>query len=140
MNALRSGVDLVGLMLDLAFARPVAVQPIGKAGVRTHQLLIAVLGAAAAGSARRGVAREIWQALAGRGDYACSNEELTPVRGDPIAALPVVAAAVLTLVSPSAGKLFERGAVGGYALSPEGWEQILAMASADPAKPSAPRT
>ena len=100
MNALRSGVDLVGAMLDLAFARPLPARTSGNTGVRTHQLMIAILGAAQAERPRRGVAREIWQALARRGDYAHSAEELTPVRGDPIAALPVLAGAALTLAWP----------------------------------------
>ena len=129
MNALRSGVDLVGAMIDLAFARPVVTQPGGKAGVRTHQLMIAILGAAQADRPRRGVAREIWQALTHRGDYAHSAEELTAVRGDPIAALPVLAAAALALASPGTAKRFERGAVGAYALTPEGWAKVIAAAA-----------
>jgi glutathione synthase/RimK-type ligase-like ATP-grasp enzyme len=126
MNAFRSGVDLVAMMLDLALARPVAAQPAGKAGVRTHQLLIAILGAAQSG--RLAVAREVLAALRRRGDYKNSAEELTPLRGDPLAALPVLAAACLTLAWPPAAKLFERGAVGAYALTPEGWAQIVAAA------------
>ena len=36
--------------------------------------------------------REILAAVRRRGDYKNSVEELTPVRGDPLAALPVLAA------------------------------------------------
>jgi predicted ATP-grasp superfamily ATP-dependent carboligase len=128
MNAWASGVDLVGAMLDLAFARPPSPEPAGKTGVRTHQLLIAILGAAQQRRRRIAIAREILAALRRRGDYAHSIEELTPLRGDPLAALPVLAAAVLTLAWPPAGKWFEQGAVGNYALTPEGWKQILAAA------------
>ena len=129
INAYRSGVDLVGTMLDLALSRPVAVQPTGQAGVRTHQLLIAILGAAQSTRSRIAVMREIWAAAAGRGDYANSVEELTPVRGDPIAAIPVAAAAALTLAWPPASRLFERGAVGSYALTPAAWAEIVASAN-----------
>ncbi len=121
MNAFRSGVDLVGMMLDLALARPVAAQPQGKAGVRTHQLLLAVLGAAQDKRPRLAVMREIFAAFGRSGDYANSVEELTPLRGDPLGALPLLAAAAMTLAWPPAAKLFERGAVGAYALTPEGW-------------------
>ena len=130
MNAWASGVDLIGAMLDLAFARPRSAEPAGEAGVRTHQLLIAILGAAQKRRPRIAVAREIFDAARRRGDYAHSVEELTPVRGDPLAVLPVLAAAVLTLAWPPAGKWFERGAVGDYALTPEGWARILAAAKA----------
>jgi predicted ATP-grasp superfamily ATP-dependent carboligase len=128
INAWRSGVDLVGMMLDLALDRPVSVQPVGQAGVRTHQLLIAILGAAQSTRSRLAVLRELWLAAAGRGDYAHSVEELTPVRGDPIAAVPVAAAAALTLAWPPASRMFERGAVRSYALTPAAWAEIVASA------------
>jgi uncharacterized membrane protein HdeD (DUF308 family) len=73
--------------------------------------------------------QEILAALRRRGDYKNSIEELTPLRRDPIAALPVLAAAVLTLAWPAASKVFERGAVGAYALTVEGWAKIVAAAN-----------
>jgi predicted ATP-grasp superfamily ATP-dependent carboligase len=129
MNAWLSGVDLVGAMLDLAFARPLPAQAPGKPGVRTHQFLIAILGAAQSTRSRLAATQEILAAVRRRGDYANSVEELTPFRGDPLAALPVVAAAVLTLAWPPAAKMFERGAVGAYALTVEGWAKIVAAAN-----------
>ncbi|HKN28574.1 MAG TPA: ATP-grasp domain-containing protein [Roseiarcus sp.] len=135
MNAWRSGVDLVGAMLDLAFARPAPAQPPGESGVRTHQLLIAILGAAQTGRPRLDVIREILAAAQRRGDYANSVEELTPLRGDPLAALPVLAAALLTLAWPAASKVFERGAVGAYALRAGGWAEIVAAAKAANCQP-----
>ena len=128
MNAFRAGVDLVDMMLDLALARPIAAQPPGKAGVRTRQLLLAILGAAQGERPRLAVMHEIFAALARRGDYENSVEELTPLRNDPLAALPLLAAAAAALAWPPAAKLFERGSVGAYALTPEGWEEIVAAA------------
>ena len=126
MNAFRAGVDLVGMMLDLACRRPIAAEPPGKPGVRTRQLLIGILGAAETG--RLAIMREVLAALSGRGDYAHSVEELTPVRGDPLAAVPVLAAAAFTLAWPPSRKAFERGAVGAYALTPEGWAETVEAA------------
>ena len=100
------------------------------AGVRTHQLLLAVLGAAQDGSGRRGVARELALACARRGPYAGSAEELTPLRGDPLAGVPVVAAAIATLASPGAHRLFTEGAVESYALTPEAWGRIASVVPA----------
>jgi biotin carboxylase len=86
-NADRSGVDLVGPLLEIATGRSPQPQPAPRAGVNTHQLLLAVLGAAE-NNGRRGVAGELLTAGRRRGAYRDSAEELTPVRGDPRAALP----------------------------------------------------
>ncbi len=154
-NAWRSGVDLVGALLDVACAgRPAAsaglpgartglpaarvglpgvrtdrpkAQPPGRPGVLTHQLLLAILGAGADGRGRHGVAAEIRAALAHAGSYRGSAEELTPVRGDPLAAVPVVAATVALLIRPALWRRLTVGSVAGYALTPAGWGQLLSV-------------
>ena len=125
-NAERAGVDLVGALLDLARGRAVEPGPAGRAGVGTHQLLIAILGAAETGRGRRGVASELAQAVLHRGDYAGSREELTPVTEDPKAALPLGAMAAALLAKPEAHKQFTGGAIAGYALTARGWREICA--------------
>jgi hypothetical protein len=95
--------------------------------VATHQLLLAVLGAGAGGRGRRGVTAEILDALAHRGCYQGSSEELTPVRGDPLAAVPVVVAAAAMLVRPALWRRLTSGSVAGYALTPAGWDQLLSV-------------
>jgi predicted ATP-grasp superfamily ATP-dependent carboligase len=124
-NAWLAGVDLVALTLALALGEhpPASLSP--RAGVRTHQLLLAVLGAAQGEHARRAVARELITAARRRGAYEQSAEELTPIVRDPLAAVPVAAAAVLTLARPQTWPLFVRGSVDAYALSPQGWAEIL---------------
>jgi len=64
--------------------------------------------------------------------YAESVEELTPTRGDAIAAIPLVTALAVTLVRPKAWRWFVAGSVGPYALTPLGWAQILAAVPAVP--------
>ncbi len=130
-NAHRSGVDLVAALLDVACGAALhAPVRAGREDVRTHQLLLAVLGAAEQDRGRRGVVAELWTAARGAGSYRASTEELTPVRGDWRAATPVVLAASATLIAPSAWSWFSNGSVTNYALSPEGWRAILAMVSA----------
>ena len=124
-NAWRAGVDLVGAMLDVACGGP-SGQPSGRAGVRTHQLLLAVLGAAQQGSGRRGVASELWGAYRRFGPYSGSVEELTPGHRDPIALTPLALASIATLIWPPSWSWLASGSVENYALSREGWEQILA--------------
>jgi glutathione synthase/RimK-type ligase-like ATP-grasp enzyme len=137
MNAMVSGVDLVRAMVEVAGTRgraappagkpgfPVhpAAPPAGRAGVRTHQLLIAVLGAAQGGR-RRDVAGELGQALMHRGDYRGSREELTPRGGDLLAGLPVAVIGLAALVRPAAWRYFTSGSTGAYSLTPDAWRQL----------------
>jgi hypothetical protein len=124
-NAWRSGVDLVGALLAVSTGERINALPPGRSGVRTHQLLLAVLGAAQHGGGRSGIARELAAALTHRGPYAGSVEELTPLGGDPLAAIPVAAAALATLAYPASWRLFTEGAVSAYALTPTAWRQIV---------------
>jgi len=125
-NGWRSGVDLVGPLLDIAVGRVPSVQPPGHPDVATHQLLLAILGAAQHHHTRRAVLAELTAALAGRGAYAGSVEELTPARHDLRTAIPVAVASVATLISPTTWEWFSSGAVANYALTPAAWRQILA--------------
>jgi predicted ATP-grasp superfamily ATP-dependent carboligase len=127
-NALAAGVDLVAAMLDVAGDAPAQEPSSGGTGVRTRQTLLAILGAAEQHGARGAVLREAFDAIFARGDYAGSVEELTPVAGDPIAAVPVVAALVASLIHPPLWRRFHAGAVGPYAVTPEAWKEILAAA------------
>jgi glutathione synthase/RimK-type ligase-like ATP-grasp enzyme len=125
VNALASGVDLVRSLVEVACTGSSRPQPPGRPGARTHQLLLAVLGAAQHGG-RREIARELGNALARRGDYRGSREELTPAGGDPLAALPVLLIAAITLARPAAWQWFTGGGVGAYSLTPAAWQTLTA--------------
>jgi len=126
MNAYLSGVDLVGAVLDLACQRHPPKQLAGRSGMRSRQLLLAILGAAESEGSRIAVARELILALRQRGEYADAVEQLTPLSGDPIAAIPVAAAAISTIVWPPLWRSFHAGAVGPHSLTPEAWRDIVA--------------
>ena len=127
-NALAAGVDLVAAMLDVAGDATAQERSSGAAGVRTRQTLLAILGTAEQQGARGAILREAFDAIFAQGDYASSIEELTPVAGDPVAAIPVVAALVASLIHPPLWRIFHAGAVGPYAVTPEAWEAIIAAA------------
>jgi glutathione synthase/RimK-type ligase-like ATP-grasp enzyme len=127
-NALAAGVDLVASMLDVAGDAPAQERSPGGAGVRTRQTLLAILGAAEQHGTRGAVLGEAFDAIFARGDYAGSIEELTPVAGDPIAAVPVVTALVASLIHPPLWRKFHAGAVGPYAVTPEAWDEIRVAA------------
>ena len=72
-NALASGVDLTGALVQVALTGT-SRSAAGRApGARTHQLLLAVLGTAQRGR-RRDVARELADAALRRGSYRDSRE------------------------------------------------------------------
>jgi len=152
VNAHLSGVDLTGALVEVArsgAARPRPAGSRGRPGVRTHQLLLAVLGAAREGG-RLAVARELRDAALHRGYYRHSLEELTPgrrslreivtrgrdypadagelrpARGDPLATLPITVAALATLVRPAVWRRFADGGIGAYSLTPAAWHQLTA--------------
>ena len=61
MNAYRSGVDLVGLLLRISLGETPAALPEGREGVLTHLAMQALLGCASRGGTRRDIARECWR-------------------------------------------------------------------------------
>ncbi|HVP03826.1 MAG TPA: hypothetical protein VMT10_14755, partial [Solirubrobacteraceae bacterium] len=68
-----------------------------------------------------------------REPFAGSREELTPLRGDPRAALPVALATAATLARPAFGQNLSAAAVSGYAMSPAAWRAIRRAAGPSPA-------
>jgi biotin carboxylase len=125
-NAWRAGVDLVNALVEVARGRSASVQQPGRAGVATHQLLLAVLGAAQHQHTRRAVLAELVCAISRRASYHDSIEELTPLRHDLRTVIPVAAAAVATLARPTTWRWFSSGAVSSYALTPKAWRELVA--------------
>jgi biotin carboxylase len=126
-NAMVSGTDMVGALLDVALGNFVDPAAPSRPGVRTHQLLMAILGKAQQTGRRRAVGREVLRALAHRGVYADSTEELCPVQGDWRTAILPAVAFLATVIRPSWWKCFTDGAVSRYAMSPSGWRMLRAM-------------
>ncbi len=123
-NAMAAGTDMVGALLDVALGRFVELTPPSSPGVRTHQLLMAILGAAQRTGRRRDVLREVTQAFRHKGVYESSTEELCPTRGDRRTVILPIAAFVATVCRPSLWSFFTDGAVSRYALAPAGWRQL----------------
>lgn len=125
-NAWRAGVDLVAALLDVATGMSTPVQQPGRPGVATHQLLLAILGAAEHKRTRRAVLAELVSAFRHRASYRTSVEELTPLHHDLRTGIPVATAALATMAQPATWQWFSSGAVSSYALTPQGWREILA--------------
>jgi len=110
MNAALAGVDLVGLLLAVSLGETPAPVVDGRPGTRSHLAIQALLGCALRGGSRRAVLREARDLVAGRGRYAGSVEELTPVRRDWPSAVPLGATALALAASPRlAATLAQKG-------------------------------
>ncbi|MEH2592817.1 hypothetical protein [Bradyrhizobium sp. AZCC 1721] len=116
MNAYRSGVDLVGLLLLISLGETPAPLLEGREGVLTHLAMQALLGCAARGGTRPDILRECLHLAAARGPYASSSEELTPVQSDWISAVPLALTAAALLVSPKLAVKLARGGFGAHLL------------------------
>ena len=130
VNAYRSGVDLAGALLDIARNGSAEPQATGRPGVQTHQLLLAVLGAAQHDGRRRDIALQLWAALSRHDGYRASTEELTPLRHDPLTIVPVAVAALATLIRPATWRHLTSGSVSAYALTPAAWHDITQYGAA----------
>ena len=117
----------VGRILSRIGFSPLWV-PDGQVGIRSRQLLLAILGTAQQTNSRAAILQLLYSLLRGTGELGQATEELTPTSGDPLAALPVIAAVVATLAKPSLWRRFHSGAVGPYALTPDAWDAIVAAA------------
>lgn len=126
-NAAAAGLDLVSVLLEVATGQPHPARQASRPGVRTHQLLLGLLAAAKDGG-RAAITRELHAALTHRGDYRASNEELTPLGGDPIAAASLAAMVIALTTAPGLHSRLMGGSVASYALTPAGWLGLLAEA------------
>ncbi|MFO0603543.1 MAG: hypothetical protein U0324_10240 [Polyangiales bacterium] len=118
-NALAAGLNLPALLVAVSLGRAPGGVSTGRAGVRTHMALQALLAAARARGQRRDVARALADVARRRGLFDGSEEELTPARGDALAAFPVAAVAAALMAAPSGWRAFAGGAVRAYAATPE---------------------
>jgi predicted ATP-grasp superfamily ATP-dependent carboligase len=116
VNAYRSGVDLVGLLLRISLGETPAALPEGREGVLTHLAMQALLGCGARGGTRRNIARECVRLFAHSAPYADSTEELMPVETDWLSAVPLVVTAALLLASPKSAIKLARGGFGAHLL------------------------
>jgi ATP-grasp domain-containing protein len=116
VNAYRSGVDLVGLLLRISLGETPAPLPGSREGVLTHLAIQALLGCGARGETRFDILREIVRLCASSAPYAGSSEELTPVRGDWMSAMPLAVTTALLLASPKSAIKLARGGFGAHLL------------------------
>src|SRR5262249_16618544 len=85
-----------------------------------------VLGTAAYDGTRRAVAAQLARALARRGCYHASAEQLTPVLRDPPSAAALVFVAAQALASPGQATAIARKAIVPYSMTQETIDSLAA--------------
>jgi predicted ATP-grasp superfamily ATP-dependent carboligase len=101
MSAFSAGLDLVDLLLRVSRGETPTPVAESRDGVRTRLAIQGLLGCASRGATRREIFRECVRVLAGRGPYAGSIEELTPLRDDWISAIPLAMTVLALLADPN---------------------------------------
>lgn len=125
MNATRSGVNLCETLVQISVGQDVPPLAPSLPGVRTHSLLMSLLGAAERGANRRALGAEIWQAFRHGGVYDSSCEELVRLDDDPLSLVPAVVVGGRLLIRPSSGKEIIERAVDNYSLDEPAMRRVL---------------
>ncbi|MEA2944156.1 MAG: hypothetical protein QOD09_4685, partial [Bradyrhizobium sp.] len=119
MSAYLAGLDLVDLLLRVSQGKTPEPAPDSREDVRTHLAMQALLGCAARHGTRRETFRECVRLIAGRGPYAGSVEELTPLRRDWISAVPLAMIALALLADPKLATALSKKGWGAHLLGAE---------------------
>jgi hypothetical protein len=131
MNAVFSGVNLADILVRVSTGEPVVTVDTSGREVQTHMLLMALLSKAAARARRSDVMAELMRAIAGRGLYAGSREELLPARIDFKSLFPLAYVVMRLLQNPESASALSDGTISSYALSPAAARQIADPGATD---------
>jgi len=129
MNATLSGVNLADLTVRVALGEVGASSDTlsGHPGIRSHSLMAILLGIADHGGSRRKVLRTIVEDMRGRGIFAESKEDLTPIRMDPPSLIPLSVVTGQLLFRPRAAHHIATSAINAYSLTAAAVETIMAF-------------
>lgn len=136
VNGMLSGIDLAGLVVRISVGEAPPTVPEGKAGVRTHMAVQALLACAQQRRSRIALLAECWRLLTKRAPYAGSVEELTPLRQDWLSVVPLIAVLVLLLANPARAREIAHGTARSHQISPLTLRYILNRQSAIASQPS----
>jgi len=119
MNATLSGVNLADLTVRVAIGEMGASDETrsGHPGKRSHSLLAILLGIADHGGSRRELLQTIEEASRGRGIFAESSEDLTPILTDPPSLIPFAMVTGQLLLNPQAAHHIATRAISTYSLT-----------------------
>jgi hypothetical protein len=116
VNAMLSGVNLPSLLVRISLGENPRPAHTGRAGVRTHNLLMIAMSMAYSGRSRRALIREMFECLFQRGMYEDSEDELTRTRDDPLSRRARVGAMAQLLAWPGRARQIVANTIANYSL------------------------
>ena len=127
VNAMLSGINLPQLLIQTSLGQSPAPAALGRFGVRTHNLMMVLIGMAYYGQGRAALVRDIRECAAGRGDYANSEDEITRPKDDALSRLPRIWVTVQLLAWPGIARQIVAKTVENYSLPESATESIKAL-------------
>jgi predicted ATP-grasp superfamily ATP-dependent carboligase len=127
VNAMLAGINLPQLLVRISRGETPPRAPLGRFGVRTHNLLMILMSLAYEDAGRVALMREL-RRFASRDDlYLNGEDELTRPRDDRLSVLPFVWATTQLLAWPGIARRIVAKTVDGYSLPETVTEQIKAL-------------
>jgi hypothetical protein len=129
MNATLSGVNLADLAVRVALGdvEDISNPQYGHPWLRNHSLMAILLGVADYGGSQWELLYTIVESIRGRGNFARSKEDLTPVRIDIPSLIPLGVVSGQLLLNPHASHHIATGAINAYSLTATTVETIMAL-------------
>jgi hypothetical protein len=127
VNAMLSGVNLPQLLVQVSRGESPPPAPLSRAGVRTHNLFMALMSLAYEGQGRAALVREIRECARGQGLYQNSEDDLTRPQEDALSRLPRLWIIAQLLAWPGIAKRIVANTVENYSLPEMATETIKAL-------------
>jgi predicted ATP-grasp superfamily ATP-dependent carboligase len=127
VNAMLAGVNLPQLLVRISMGESPPRAPLGRVGVRTHNLLMTLMSEAHAGEGRRALLREL-SAFRSRAEPYCNGvDEITRAGDDRLSVLPFVWTITQLLAWPSIARRIVAKTVAGYSVPESVSERLRSL-------------
>ncbi|MEX2310581.1 MAG: hypothetical protein WD738_23645 [Pirellulales bacterium] len=124
VNAWLSDINLAELLVQVSAGKSPPRAPLGRVGVRTHNLLMILMSMAYDGHGRTALLREIYRCLKGQELYDSGEDEITRPREDPLSRLPRFWITTQLLAWPGIARRIVAKTVENYSLPEAATERI----------------
>lgn len=125
MNAVINGINIPGLLVDISTGKRDKIHIKPTKGLKSHMLMMTLLGVAEQNHNRRCLLREILLASASKEIYSGSVEELTSPKEDIFSIIPLLVVILMLLINPKSYRNISGSTVNNYALSYKTISKIL---------------
>lgn len=127
VNALLAGINLPQAVVRISMGDTPPPEPLGRFGVRTHNLLMILISLAYDGGGRADILRELSRFKSTHEPYGNGDDELTRPAEDRLSVLPLVYTTSQLLAWPGIARRIVKKTVGGYSLPEAMTDQIKAL-------------